>query len=79
MSKAIVPGGRNNVLIVSVTIVVLSILLMVFWDRQQQRAIELRRIETRLDLMQEWEVTRQQLQNKQMNNGKVSPRAGRVL
>ena len=52
MSKAIEPKKRNNVLIVAVTFVALVILLMLFWDRQQRRAIELRRIQSKMDFMQ---------------------------
>ncbi len=79
MSKAIAPRKRNNVLIVAVTFVVLVILLMLFWDRQQRRAIELRRIQARMDFMQEWEPTPLPEQNKPMNNVKTPAKAGRVL
>ncbi len=79
MGKAEVSKERNNVLVVAVTIVIVVILLMLFWDRQQQRAVELRRIQTRLDFMQEWEPTPLPEQNKQMNNAKTPSKAGRVL
>ena len=79
MGKAEVSKGRNNVVVVAVTIVVIVVLLMMFWDRQQQRAVELRRIQARLDFMQEWEPTPQPSPNKQMKNSKASPPAGRVL
>ncbi len=79
MGKAEVSKERNNVLVVAVTIVIVVVLLMLFWDRQQQRAVELLRIQARLDFMQEWEPTPQQPQNKQMNNAKTPAKAGRVL
>lgn len=79
MSKAIAPKKRNNVLIVAVTFVALIILLMLFWDRQQRRAIDLRRIQAKMDFMQEWEPTPLPEQNKQMNNAKTPSKAGRVL
>ena len=79
MAKAEVSKKRNNVLVVAVTIVVVVVLLMMFWDRQQQRAVELRRIQTRLDFIQEWEPTPQPSPNKQMNNTTVPPKVGRVL
>ncbi len=79
MGKAEVSKERNNVLVVAVTMVIVVILLMFFWDRQQQRAVELLRIQARLDFMQEWEPTPQHPQNEQMNNAKTPAKAGRVL
>ncbi len=79
MGKAEVSKERNNVLVVAVTMVIVVVLLMFFWDRQQQRAVELLRIQTRLEFMQEWEPTPLPEPNKQMNNAKVPPKVGRVL
>ncbi len=61
MSKANVSNGtNNNVLAVAIAVVVLAIALMFFWDRQQQRAVELRRIESRIDLLEEWGIVQSQ-------------------
>ncbi len=79
MAKAEVSKERNNVLVVAVTIVIVVILLMFFWDRQQQRAVELLRIQARLDFMQEWEPTPLPEQNKQNKQTKTPSKAGRVL
>ena len=53
------PGIRNNkVLIIAVIAVVVVIILMYFRDQQQQRALELRRLEKRVELLEEWGPTR---------------------
>jgi len=85
MSKADIKANvlkldNNNILTISIAVVVLAIVLMFFWDRQQQRAVELRRIETRIDLLEEWGIRpQQQLQqqnaqqstNAQGNGGRI--------
>ena len=70
---------NNNILTIAIATVVVVIILMFFWDRQQQRAVELLRIQARLDFMQEWEPTPQQPGDKQMNNAKTPAKVGRVL
>ncbi len=52
----------SNVLIIAVTIVVLVILFLYFRDQQQQRALELRRLEKRVELLEEWGLPRQNMQ-----------------
>ena len=47
--------GRNrNTIIIAATIVVLAIILMYFWDRQQKYNLELERLETQGEVWQEW-------------------------
>ncbi len=58
--------GRNrNTIIIAVTIVVLAIILMYFWDRQQKHNLELERLETQGEVWQEWGPPQQ---NKRLNN-----------
>lgn len=76
--------GDNNVLTIAIAAVVIVIVLIFFWDRQQQRAVELHRIETRIDLLEEWGIpTRQILQqrqiNGQMNNPNAQGKGGRIF
>lgn len=61
-------GSNNNLLTIAIATVVLVIILLFFWDRQQQRAVELRRIETKIDLMEEWGLQPQQRQYVQQQN-----------
>jgi len=71
-----VSDGRNrNMIILAVTIVVLAIILMYFWDRQQKRALELERLEAQTEVWQEWGVPQQ---NRRLGNttGKGS---GKIL
>ncbi len=73
---------NNNILTIAIAVVVLAIILMFFWDRQQQRAIELRRIETRIDLLEEWGIRPQQQlqqQNAQQNNTNAQGNGGRIF
>ena len=73
---------NNNILTIAIAVVVLAIILMFFWDRQQQRAIELRRIETRIDLLEEWGIRPQQQlqqQNVQQNNTNAQGNGGRIF
>lgn len=75
---------NNNILAVAITAIVVVIILMFFWDRQQQRAIELRRIETKIDLLEEWGVQPQQQQpntqqNFQQNNTNAQGNGGRIF
>ena len=73
---------NNNILTISIAVVVLAIVLMFFWDRQQQRAVELRRIETRIDLLEEWGIRPQQQlqqQNAQQNSTNAQGSGGRIF
>ena len=73
---------NNNILTIAIAVVVLAIILMFFWDRQQQRAVELRRIETRIDLLEEWGIRPQQQlqqQNAQQNNTNAQGNGGRIF
>jgi HAMP domain-containing protein len=82
-SKANVLNVDNkNILTIAIAVVVLAIVLMFFWDRQQQRAIELRRIETKIDLLEEWGIRPQQQlqqQNAQQNNTSAQGNGGRIF
>jgi len=73
---------NNNILTVAIAVVVLAIVLMFFWDRQQQRAVELRRIETKIELLEEWGIQPQQQlqqQNAQQNNINAQGNGGRIF
>jgi len=48
----------NQTLIIAVTVVVLFIIFMHFRDRQQQHAFELRSLEKRVELLEEWGMPR---------------------
>jgi len=68
--------GRNkNAIIIAVTIVVLAVILMYFRDRQQKRVLELERLETQTEVLQEWGP---QQQNRQLNNT-TGKGGGRIL
>ena len=83
--NANISNGRNsNVLIIAVTIVVLAIIIMYFWDRQQKHNLELERLETQGEVWQEWgppqqswQQSQQQQQNRQPN--KAPGKKGRIL
>ncbi|MHC4396164.1 MAG: hypothetical protein ACYS1A_10970 [Planctomycetota bacterium] len=68
-ANAGVPGYHNSkVLIVAATIVVLTIIVMYFRDQQQQRALKLRRLEKRVELLEERGLTRQNMQPNNASN-----------
>jgi len=68
-ANANVPNDRNwNAIIIAVTIVVLAVILMYFRDRQQQRALELRRLNTQGDVWEEWGLPQQNGQLKNMSS-----------
>lgn len=58
-------GRNNNLLIIAITVVVLAIVLMYFRDRHQKRALELQRLESQVDVWEEWGLPQQ---NRQLNN-----------
>lgn len=51
----------NKTLVIAVVVVVLAVLVMYFRDQKQQRAYELRRLERRVELLEEWENKQGQL------------------
>jgi hypothetical protein len=54
------PQQRNyNKIIIAVTVVVLVVLFMWFWDRQQKRRLQLERMDTQMDVLEEWGPPRQ--------------------
>jgi len=52
-------SNNNNVLIIAIVIVVLTIVVMYFRDYQQQRDLKLRRLETRIEALEEWDLSAQ--------------------
>ena len=51
---------NNKVLIVAVAVIILIVIFMYSRDWQQQRALELRRLEKRVELLEEWGLQQQQ-------------------
>jgi len=51
---------NNKTLIISITVAVLVIIIMYFRDRQQQNVYELRRLEKRVEMLEEFGIPRQQ-------------------
>jgi hypothetical protein len=65
-ADANVLNNRNkNAIIIAVAIVVLAVIFMFFHDRQQQRILELQRLDTQADIWEEWGLPQQ---NRQLNN-----------
>ena len=62
-SEKLSDGRKNNLLIIAVTIVVLIMAFLYFYDRQQKRNIDLQRLKRRVDVWEEWGPP----QNQQMN------------
>lgn len=58
-------GSNKNAIIIAVTIVVLAVILMFFRDRQQKRLLQLRRLDTQMNVWEEWGPPQQ---NRQLNN-----------
>ena len=52
----------NKTPIIAVAVVVLVIIFLYFLDQKQQRAYELRRLEKRVELLEEWGRPRQNMQ-----------------
>lgn len=59
-------SSNKNAIIIAVTIVVLAVTFMFFRDRQQKRNLQLERLDTQMDVWDEWGP---QQQNRQLNNG----------
>ena len=45
---------NKNAISIVVTIVVLAVIFMYFRDRQQKRQFQLERLDTQMDVMEEW-------------------------
>jgi len=58
-------GSNKNSIIIAVTIVVLAVIFMFFRDRQQKRLLQLQRLDTQMNVWEEWGP---QQQNRQLNN-----------
>jgi len=58
-------GSNKNAIIIAVTIVVLAVIFMFFWDRQQKNALEMKRLEAQTNVWEEWGPPQQ---NRQLNN-----------
>lgn len=52
----------SNKTFIAAAMVVLVIIFMYFYDQKQQRAFELRRLERRVELLEEWGMPRQNMQ-----------------
>jgi len=50
---------NKNTIIIVVTIVVLVVVFMYFRDRQKKRQFQLERLDTQMDVMEEWDPQRQ--------------------
>jgi len=63
----------GNVLIITVAVVIIAAVVLWFMDRQEARKLELRRIEHRIDLMEEWAPPERNAQpaNSPRGGGKV--------
>ena len=59
--KNILNFCSNKTFIISVTVVLLVIIVMYFRDRQQQNRFELRRLEKRVEMLEEFGMPRQQV------------------
>jgi hypothetical protein len=58
-------GSNKNAIIIAVTIVVLAVIFMFFRDRQQKRLLQLQRIDTQMNVLEEWGPPQQ---NRKLNN-----------
>ncbi|MHC4104128.1 MAG: hypothetical protein ACYSR9_04250 [Planctomycetota bacterium] len=68
-------GSNKNAIVIAVTIVVLAVIFMFFRDRQQKRELQLERLDTRTDVLEEWGP---QQQNRQLNKT-TGKGGGRIL
>ena len=51
----------NKTLIIAVVVVVLVVIFMYIHDQNQQRAFDLQRLEQRVELLEEWGMTRRNM------------------
>ena len=75
---------NKKAIIIAVTIVLLAIILMYFYDRQQKREFQLQRLDTQTGVWEEWGPLRQsrrQLQQQQQNMqpNKILGERGKIL
>ncbi|MHC4123676.1 MAG: hypothetical protein ACYSSI_08905 [Planctomycetota bacterium] len=64
------PQQRNySTIIIAVTIVLLAVIFMFFRDRQQKRQLQLERMDTQMDVLEEWRPPRQNTASK--GGGKI--------
>ena len=60
---------NKNAIIIAVTIVVLAVIFMFFRDKQQKRQLQLERLDTQIDVLEEWGPPRQNTASK--GGGKI--------
>ena len=56
-------------ILIAVTIIVLAVAFLIFWDRQQKRAFELEKLENRMNVLEEWPPTNNAQQNRMLPAG----------
>ena len=66
---------NKNAIIIAVTIVVLAVIFMFFRNKQQKRQLQLERLDTQMNVWEEWGPPQQ---NKQLNNT-TGKRRGKIL
>ena len=69
-------GSNKNAIIIAVTIVVLAVIFMFFRDRQQKRLLQLQRLDTQMNVWEEWGPPQQ---NRQLNNTTGKGGGGKIL
>ncbi|MHC4114382.1 MAG: hypothetical protein ACYSSL_03555 [Planctomycetota bacterium] len=66
------PRQRNyDTIIIIATVIALAVIFMFFWDRQQERRLQLERLETQTDVMEEWGPQRQNQNTAEKGGGKI--------
>jgi hypothetical protein len=60
---------NKKAILIAVTIVVLAVIFMFFRDRQQKRQLQLERLDTQTDVLEEWGPPRQNTTSK--DGGKI--------
>jgi hypothetical protein len=68
-------SNNKNAIVIAVTIVVLAVVFMFYRDRQQKRELQLERLDTQMDVWDEWGP---QQQNRRLNNA-TGNGAGKIL
>ncbi len=69
-------GINKNAIIIAVTIVVLAVIFMFFRDRQQKRDLQLQRLDTQMNVWEEWGPPQQ---NRQLNDTTGKGGGGKIL
>jgi hypothetical protein len=67
-------SNNKNAIVIAVTIVVLAVVFMFYRDRQQKRELQLERLDTQMDVWDEWGLQ----QNRQLN-GTTGKGGGKIL